>query len=431
MDDPDVLERMRADWNQRAGEDAYYYVAFGRRDQEDEEFFATAADVLRLLTGEWKRLPARGAALEIGCGPGRLMRPLSRHFDEIHGVDVSEEMVRLARERLAGTPNAHAHVTSGADLAAFRDGTFDFVYSYAVFQHIPSRDVVFHYLREARRVLKTGGILRCQINGLPPHARRYDTWSGVRITPEEITQFAREQDFQLLALEQVWTQYMWITCRKMRAGWTASLDAAAPSAPPASVRNVSNALTGERAAPATGPMAALSVWIDRLPRDCDLNHTAMSADGAPCRLSYIGEPEADGVCQVNAALPEGIRTGLVPIELCWLGRPLCPTAWVRIIPPGPSVPRIGAVTDGVNLLSGNRVLSGVAKVTMSEVVHADRFRAFLDGEEIAGVESFCVDPVAQKWEFNLPMPAGIRPGPHHLRIAFGRREFPAVALEVV
>ena len=28
----------------------------------------------------------------------------------------------------------------------FGDATFDFVYSYAVFQHIPSRDVVFHYL---------------------------------------------------------------------------------------------------------------------------------------------------------------------------------------------------------------------------------------------------------------------------------------------
>ena len=43
MDDPDVLERMRADWNERAGEDANYYVAFGRREQDDEEFFATAS----------------------------------------------------------------------------------------------------------------------------------------------------------------------------------------------------------------------------------------------------------------------------------------------------------------------------------------------------------------------------------------------------
>ena len=76
MDDPEVLERMRADWNQRAGEDANYYVAFGRRQQDDDEFFSTATDVLRLLTGDLKRLRAKEAALEIGCGPGRLMRPL-------------------------------------------------------------------------------------------------------------------------------------------------------------------------------------------------------------------------------------------------------------------------------------------------------------------------------------------------------------------
>src|SRR5215472_8679840 len=37
MDIRDVLARMRTDWNRRAAEDAYYYVAFGRREQDDEE----------------------------------------------------------------------------------------------------------------------------------------------------------------------------------------------------------------------------------------------------------------------------------------------------------------------------------------------------------------------------------------------------------
>ncbi len=41
----EVHERMRAEWNERAREDAHYFVAFGRRDQDDEEFFATAADL--------------------------------------------------------------------------------------------------------------------------------------------------------------------------------------------------------------------------------------------------------------------------------------------------------------------------------------------------------------------------------------------------
>jgi ubiquinone/menaquinone biosynthesis C-methylase UbiE len=410
MDDARVLDRMRSDWNERASEDAYYYVAFGRREQDDDEFFATASDLIKGLAADFKRLPGRGAALEIGCGPGRLMRPLSRFFGEIHGVDVSDEMIRLARERLCDTPNAHPHHGSGADLRLFPDSKFDFVYSYAVFQHIPSRDVVFSYLREARRVLKPGGILRCQLNGLPPHAKQYDTWSGVRITPDEIREFAREQGFQLLALEEIWTQYMWITCRK-------------PVAP--RIRNISNALTGEGVAPATGPMAALSVWVENLPADADLNTLTVTADGAPCRGIYIGHPAADGVTQVNVTLPEGVRTGLVRIELGTA------VGWVRVIPAGPAVPRITGVTDGVNLLLANRVISRTVKVAMRDVQHPEQFRATLDGAAVANVDSFCTDQTKQTYEFNFPLPEHVGAGWHHVQIALGRREFAPIAIEVV
>lgn len=426
-DDSQVLERMRADWNARAGEDANYYVAFGRREQGDEEFFSTASDVLRTFTLELKRLRQRDAALEIGCGPGRLLRPLSAHFSEIHGVDVSDEMVKLAGQRLAGTPNAHAHRTSGSDLAMFPDERFDFVYSYAVFQHIPSRDVVFQYLREARRVLKTDGVLRCQINGLPAHAKQYDTWSGVRISPDEVRAFARENDMQLLALEQIWTQYMWVTMRKKPSGWTAGLSGDGGGAV---IRKISNALTGEDVAPASGPMAAIAVRVENLPRDCDLNHLSVTA-GGPCRVTYIGDREADGVSQINAVLPEGIRTGLVPVEVAWLGRPLCPPAWVRVMPAGPAVPRIHSITDGVNLLSGTRIESRVLKVVMFDVLHAESFRAALDGRTIEDVESFCVDPSFLQYEFNVQLPSGVASGPHEVTIALGKRSFAPVGIEVV
>src|SRR4051794_21818391 len=88
-----VHDRMREDWNARAVEDAYFYVAFGRREQQNDEFFETATEVLAWLEGEMRRLasPAETCrALEIGCGPGRLMLPLSAHFAEVHGVDVAD-----------------------------------------------------------------------------------------------------------------------------------------------------------------------------------------------------------------------------------------------------------------------------------------------------------------------------------------------------
>jgi SAM-dependent methyltransferase len=429
MDDPNVLERMRADWNERAGEDANYYVAFGRREQEEAEFFATGADVVRGLEMDLPRLAGRDAALEIGCGPGRLMRPLGRHFREIHGVDVSDGMIELARERLRGTPNAFPHHTSGADLRRFPDGKFDFVYSYAVFQHIPSGDVVFQYLREARRVLKDGGILRCQINGLPPTAKHYDTWAGVRIAPDEITRFALEQDFQLLALEMPHTQYMWVTCRKRPTGWVRSL-AGRRVEPTAVVRSVSNAHTGEAVAPASGPLAALSLCVKGLPDECDLNHMSVALDGRAGRPEYIGVPAYDGVQQVNVWLPEVIRTGIVPVEMVWLGQPICPPAWVRIIPPGPAVARFETVTDGVNLLLHQRTESGLLKVTMMEVPREELFRATVDGKPVREKDCFCTDPILRRFEFNFRMPEGTGPGAHVLRLAMGKREFPPMGIEV-
>ncbi len=423
MDTPNLLDSMRADWNRRALEDANYYVAFGRRQQSDEEFFSAAADTVRQFLMELKRFTGRDAALEIGCGPGRLMRPLSRHFKEIHGVDVSDEMIRLARERLAHTANAFPQLCSGADLSMFPADKFDFVYSYAVFQHIPSSDLVFAYLREAFRVLKPGGVLRCQLNGLPPHERRYDTWSGVRIAPAEINSFVESSGFHLMALEQVWTQYMWITLRK-------PLPENGAPARSASLRTICNALTGEAVTPASGIMAALALWIERLPPSCHLLNTAVTADGRPCRLTCIAPPAADNVSQVNAVLPENLRTGLVRVEATHDGAPLCAPAWVRIVPAGPLVPRVTGISDGINLLSGNRIVSGTVKVTMEEVPRGAAFHASVDKHPAPAAEAFCTDAVAQRWEFSCSLPQNLAPGTHLLTVALGRRVFPPVPIEV-
>jgi len=288
-----------------------------------------------------------------------------------------------------------------------------------VFQHIPSRDVVFRYLQEAWRVLKPGGVLRCQLNGLPATAKQYDTWSGVRIAPEEIRAFAREQGFQLLALEDIWTQYMWTTMRKV--GQAIRLPTG-----PCAIRNINSAFTGEPAAPDSGPMAMISLRIADLPADVDLNNLTVTADGAECRVTYIGEPAADGATQVNAVLPERIRTGIVPVEV----QPGGATGIVRIIPAGPAVPRVAAVTDGVNLMSYQRSTSGIVKVVMRDLARPEDFRATIDGRDVRELDAFCTDRMKQLYEFNFHLPEGTAPGGHVLRIAVGRREFAPIGIEV-
>jgi SAM-dependent methyltransferase len=436
MADSNVLDRMRREWNERAREDPHYYVAFGRREQDDAGFLATAADVVRGLRAELKRLrppgapPPRGLkALEIGCGPGRLMRPLSAEFAEIHGTDVSDEMIRLAAEKLRDIPHARVHHTEKSDLSIFPDESFDFVYSYAVFQHIPSREVVLGYLAEARRVLRPGGILRCQINGLPETSARYTTWEGVRIPAAGVADFALRHDFQLLALEGVSTQYMWTTWRKQPVGWRASLRPLAAHA--ARIRAISNALTGDPLVPASGARAFAALRLENLPLDCDLIGLEVRLDGRPGVLSYLGPPEWDGVVQLNVALPPGTRTGLVPVEVLWLGEPITPSRWMRVIPGGPAVPRLCSVTDGVNLLSGPRIVSRSIKVVMEEVSGLDRLQAAIDSVPIERRDVFCTDPLEQRYEINLFLPDAIRPGPHEVRLSLGRRAFAPVPIEVV
>lgn len=426
-----VEQRMREDWNARAREDASYYVAFGRRDQEPEEFFATAEEVVKALQWELRRMPPDAnrrawRALEIGCGPGRIIRPMSKVFGEIHGVDVSDEMIARARANLQGIAHAHVHATRGSDLAPFADESFDLVYSYAVFQHIPSAEVVFNYLREARRVLKTGGLLRVQINGLPESAAHYDTWSGVRIGASEIAEFLSAHDFQLFALEGAATQYMWVTAMKRPAGWRD----APVSTQTARIRRITNAYSSEPVAPPRGRFATISLWIEGLPEQCDLMNLELRVGPGTGTIYYIGPRDRDGLVQMNARLPEGIQTGLQPVELTFRGQPLAAAARLRVIPAPPRVPRIIALSDGINLLSGTHIVTRTIKVTIEEYGEPEKFSAGIDGVALDDLDVFCTDPIPPRYEINLRLSEKIAAGQHELNMRLGTRALAPVAITV-
>jgi ubiquinone/menaquinone biosynthesis C-methylase UbiE len=434
MSDPNLVQQMRADWNKRAAEDAYYYVAFGRRGQGDQEFFDSAADVVHALEAELKRLPAADRrsrrALEIGCGPGRLMRPMSWNFGEIHGVDVSDEMIRLAKKKLKDTPNAFPRATDGTDLSCYADEFFDFVYSYAVFQHIPSAEVVFSYLVEAWRVLKPGGILRCQINSLPKTAKHYTTWEGVRISAGEVAEFASEHDFQLMAMEGLGTQYMWVTMRKQPKGWFSALVANPPRST-ARIRNIVNAHSGEPIVPVRGRFACMGIWIEEMPEDCDLNQIDIEVEGEQAAPIYIGPSAFPGLWQLNAIMPEKGRTGLLPVEIFWFGQPLCEPAWMRVAPAGPAVPRLTSLNDGVNLLSGSRITSRSVKLFLEELAEPELLEVRVDGAVIEDLDVFCKDPVNERFEITFTLPDAVGAGTHSVELRLGARLFPSVKIEVM
>src|SRR5215211_9366863 len=105
---------MKRDWNARAQENAMHYVASGRDEWTVEEFFASGRESVEATVVPDLALIAGGhdpkalRVLEIGCGVGRMTRSLAELFGEVHGVDVSGEMVRRGRELLADVPNARS-----------------------------------------------------------------------------------------------------------------------------------------------------------------------------------------------------------------------------------------------------------------------------------------------------------------------------------
>ena len=102
-------------------------------------------------------LRAGTVVLDMGSGPGTITAGLARRAGSVIGLDASEEMVEAGRSLVTdqGIDNATFRLGSAYDLP-WGDGYFDVVYSHQLLQHLAEP---VRALREARRVLKPGGLL--------------------------------------------------------------------------------------------------------------------------------------------------------------------------------------------------------------------------------------------------------------------------------
>jgi SAM-dependent methyltransferase len=91
--------------------------------------------------------------LDFGCGTGRVSSWLVRNGATVEGVDVTAEMVDVARRNVSG---AAFHVVDGSSLP-FEAERFDVAISVYVLQYYVARDE--NILRELTRVLRSGGRL--------------------------------------------------------------------------------------------------------------------------------------------------------------------------------------------------------------------------------------------------------------------------------
>jgi len=133
----------------------------GYTDEATLDATARAAiETLRATVG----LSPHDLILEIGCGIGRVGKPLSMECLHWFGADISGEMLKHAAQRLRERQNVTLIELSTVGLSEFPPDSLDLVYCTVVFMHLLEWDR-FRYVQEAFRVLAPGG--RCYFDNFP------------------------------------------------------------------------------------------------------------------------------------------------------------------------------------------------------------------------------------------------------------------------
>ena len=163
------IDQLQQDWDDLADIDPLWAICSDPSKQFNrwrlDEFFATGRRQIEKVLDEVKSLESnldKGAALDFGCGIGRLTQALAQEFDVVYGVDISSQMIKLAIEFNQFGEKCKYIVNARKDLRFLADSSLDFVYTYIVLQHMPS-EMVAGYLKEFIRVLRPRGILMFQI----------------------------------------------------------------------------------------------------------------------------------------------------------------------------------------------------------------------------------------------------------------------------
>jgi ubiquinone/menaquinone biosynthesis C-methylase UbiE len=125
-------------------------------DRYDQRWKSYVTDTLTFFKA-WANLPSGAVILDVACGTGELERLLAAEnpHQQIVGVDLSEQMLTKARQKLHAFPHVKFQQATARSLP-FPDRSFDVVISANSFHYF---DDPLESLQEMQRVLKPDGRL--------------------------------------------------------------------------------------------------------------------------------------------------------------------------------------------------------------------------------------------------------------------------------
>lgn len=176
------------------------------RVSPDEYLASGARDVQTLLALAGRDAPL-GRVLEIGAGDGRMSTAVAPLAEHLVCLEPARRLARTCGDRLAGRSNVEVLVGASSALDELADASFDFVYSWCVFQHVPEREEIAHYLERTGHLLAPGGVgchqfrmrsaatlvhqLATDLARIPSRMPKFSAhWRGGRFRPDEILELA-------------------------------------------------------------------------------------------------------------------------------------------------------------------------------------------------------------------------------------------------
>ena len=180
------LKELQRNWDEASKLDAISSIFYDPKNKwEKEEFFYSGVKEINEIIKNIESLNIyvnKNKALDFGCGIGRLTQALGNYFDEVIGVDIASNMIKLANEFNLHPEKCKYILNENDNLEMLPDNMFNLIYSNITLQHMESR-FIKGYLKEFLRVLSKDGLLIFQ---LPSEYAL--TFKGIikRFTPKHI-----------------------------------------------------------------------------------------------------------------------------------------------------------------------------------------------------------------------------------------------------
>lgn len=198
-------------WEELAQKNSKYYINsdYGR-GITDEQFRESGANTYIKLIVNDNLINNKQTILDYGCGNGRLMEFMADDYQKVIGVDISSTMVEEGKKRLSGLTNVEFLETDGFNIP-LNNESVDLVFSYLVFQHIKTREMVEITFKEIYRVLIPNGIFKVLLRS-DKQKDMNKWWAGVDFDEKSIKDVYSPIGFKWLKTEPVdkYSYWLWI-----------------------------------------------------------------------------------------------------------------------------------------------------------------------------------------------------------------------------